>query len=131
MKRRVAHFCLIGFIAFAFDAISYFIAGLVFSILLGQDVPLMQKLIGFSIGVVTTYLYNSRITFSVSYSWGRFRKYLCAQFLGMAINLATFLVIRSLLPAFVAIATATLFAAVVNFIGASRSLRSRAHVERF
>ena len=126
MKKRVFHFCLIGFIAFVFDALSYFVAGLLFSMLLGQDVPFAQKLIGFSFGVITTYLYNSRITFSVSYGWERFWKYLCTQLLGMIINLATFLVIRSFSPAFVAISIATLCAAIVNFLGASRALRAYA-----
>lgn len=123
MKRRVAHFCLIGFVAFLFDALSYFVSGLFFLMLIGRDVPFAQKLIGFSFGVITTYLYNSRITFSVSYSWDRFWKYLCTQSFGMTVNLATFLLIRSFLPAFVAIGIATLFAAIVNFLGASRSLR--------
>ena len=125
LSRKILHFAFIGAVAFIFDAATYFLAGLVFSFLLGQNIPFFQKVIGFAAGVATTYLYNSRITFSVSYSWLRFWKYLGSQLLGMAVNLVVFLLLNSALPVLMALAGATLVAAIVNFFGARRSLRAQ------
>ena len=124
LRRKVVHFAFIGGIAFLLDAATYFLAGLFFSLLLGQHVPLVQKVVGFIAGALTTYLYNSRITFSVSYSWGRFWIYLSSQLLGMAVNLGVFLLLNQLLPVFMALAGATVIAAIVNFLGARRALRA-------
>jgi len=123
-NRRVVHFAFIGGIAFLFDAVTYFLAGLFFSFLLGQHVPLVQKGVGFVAGVLTTYLYNSRVTFSVSYSWGRFWIYLSSQLLGMAVNLGVFLLLNHFLPVLMALVGATAIAAIVNFLGARRALRA-------
>jgi len=123
INRKVVHFALIGGIAFLFDAATYFLAGLFFSLLLGQHVPLVQKVVGFVAGILTTYLYNSRVTFSVPYSWGRFWIYLSSQLLGMAVNLGVFLLLNHLLPVLMALVGATTIAAVVNFLGARRALR--------
>jgi putative flippase GtrA len=125
MKRRIVHFGFIGFIAFIFDALTYFIAGFVFLSLIGEGVPLMQKIAGFSAGILTTYLYNTKITFSVSYSWTRFWRYLSSQILGMLVNVCVFLVLCTFLPVFISMLGATLVAALVNFFGASRALRMR------
>lgn len=124
LRRKVVHFAFIGGIAFLFDTTTYFLAGLLFSLLLGQHVPLVQKVVGFVAGVLTTYLYNSRFTFSVSYSWVRFWIYLSSQLLGMAVNLGVFLLLNQLLPVFMALAGATVIAAIVNFLGARRALRA-------
>ena len=123
IDRKVVHFALIGGIAFLFDAATYFLAGLFFSFLLGQRVPLVQKVVGFVAGVLTTYIYNSGITFSVSYSWGRFWIYLSSQLLGMAVNLGVFLLLNQLLPVFLALVGSTVIAAIVNFLGARHALR--------
>ena len=124
INRKVVHFALIGGIAFLFDAATYFLAGLFFSFLLGQHVPLVQKVVGFVAGVLTTYLYNSRVTFSVFYSWGKFWIYLSSQLLGMAVNLGVFLLLNQVLPVFLALAGSTVIAAIVNFLGAQRVLRA-------
>jgi len=124
MRRSVVNFAFIGGVAFVFDAATYFLSGLTFTFLLGQSWPSGQKLIGFAAGVLTTYLYNSRITFSVSYRWSRFWAYLASQLLGMAVNLAVFLLFSRWMPVIVALAGATLIAALVNFLGARRSLRA-------
>lgn len=124
LRRKVVHFAFIGGIAFLFDTATYFLTGLLFLLLLGQHVPLVQKVAGFISGVLTTYLYNSRVTFSVSYSWSRFWIYLSSQFLGMSVNLGVFLLLNQLLPVFMALAGATVIAAMVNFLGARRALRA-------
>ena len=124
LRRSIVHFGFIGGIAFIFDAATYFLSGVVFSFLLGQSVPAGQKLIGFVTGVLTTYLYNSRITFSVHYRWSRFWAYLASQLLGMVVNLAVFLLLKGCMPVIAALAGSTLIAALVNFLGARRSLRA-------
>jgi putative flippase GtrA len=124
LRRSLVHFGFIGGIAFVFDAATYFFSGVVFAFLFGQSVPAGQKLIGFATGVLTTYLYNSRVTFSVAYRWSRFWAYLASQLLGMAVNLAVFLLLRGFMPVIGALAGATLIAALVNFLGARRSLRA-------
>lgn len=124
VSKKVLHFIFIGGIAFLFDSSAYFFAGFVFSMFLGQGVPLVQKIIGFAVGVLTTYLYNSKITFSVSYSWLKFLKYLGSQLLGMVVNLVVFVALNYFFPVFLALIGATLLAAIVNFIGARRSLRA-------
>jgi putative flippase GtrA len=124
LRRSIVHFGFIGGIAFVFDAATYFLSGVVFSFLLGQSVPAGQKLIGFATGVLTTYLYNSRVTFSVAYRWSRFWAYLASQLLGMVINLAVFLLLKGCMPVIAALAGSTLIAALVNFLGARRSLRA-------
>ena len=124
LRRSIVHFGFIGGIAFIFDAATYFLSGVVFSFLLGQSVPAGQKLIGFVTGVLTTYLYNSRITFSVDYRWSRFWAYLVSQLLGMVVNLAVFLLLKGCMPVIAALAGSTLIAALVNFLGARRSLRA-------
>ena len=123
VSEKVLHFAFIGCVAFVFDATAYFLAGLLFLVLLGQGAPFLQKIIGFAVGVLTTYLYNSRITFSVSYSRRRFWLYISSQLLGMAVNLVVFLILNQVLPVLAALISATLLAAIVNFIGARRSLR--------
>ena len=124
LRRSIVHFGFIGGIAFIFDAATYFLSGVVFSFLLGQSVPAGQKLIGFVTGVLTTYLYNSRVTFSVAYRWSRFWAYLVSQLLGMVVNLAVFLLLKGCMPVIAALAGSTLIAALVNFLGARRSLRA-------
>ena len=123
IKKKVAHFAFIGAIAFVFDSATYFIAGLLFLFLLGQHVPFAQKIVGFVAGVLTTYLYNSRVTFPVAYSWNRFCKYLGSQFFGMALNLGVFLLLSHVFPVFMALTGATLIGALANFLGARYSLR--------
>ena len=124
-KRSLIHFGFIGGVAFVFDAITYFVVGFVFLLLLGQYVPAGQKAMGFVVGVITTYLYNSRITFAVPCRWRRFWRYLASQLLGMAVNLSVFLVLRRSMPVLPALISATLIAAAVNFLGAKRSLRPK------
>jgi putative flippase GtrA len=116
------NFAFIGGVAFLFDALTYFSVGFLFSFFLGQYVPFAQKMVGFMAGVLTTYLYNSRITFSVPYGWGRFWIYLSSQLFGMAVNLGVFLLLKHVLPVFLALAGSTVIAAVVNFLGARRAL---------
>ena len=125
LRRNAAHFAFIGGVAFLFDTATYLLAGNLFLRLLGQPVPSVQKVIGFGAGVLTTYLYNSRITFSISYSWGRFWVYLGSQLLGMVVNLSVFLLLRRFIPVVPALAGATLIAALVNFLGARRALRAK------
>jgi putative flippase GtrA len=125
LRRHAAHFAFIGGVAFLFDAATYLLSGILFLRLLGQPVPSVQKVIGFGAGVLTTYLYNSRITFSISYSWVRFWVYLGSQLLGMVVNLSVFLLLQRLIPVLPALAGATLIAALVNFLGARRALRAK------
>jgi putative flippase GtrA len=125
LRRHAAHFAFIGGVAFLFDAATYLLSGILFLRLLGQPVPSVQKVIGFGAGVLTTYLYNSRITFSISYSWGRFWVYLGSQLLGMVVNLSVFLLLRRFIPVVPALAGATLIAALVNFFGARHALRAK------
>lgn len=49
---------------------------------------------------------------------------LSSQLLGMAVNLGVFLLLNQLLPVFMALAGATVIAAIVNFLGARRALRA-------
>lgn len=121
---KCGHFLFIGSIAFFVDSFFYFISGLLFLLLMGRHLSILQKLIGFSAGVLTTYLYNSRYTFSVSCNWKRFRLYLASQLFGMAANLIVFLGLRNVLPVAPSLVGATLIAALVNFVGARRSLLS-------
>lgn len=96
--------------------------GLLFSFLLGHNIPLVQKVLSFVVGVTTTYLFNSRLTFSASYSWGRFCSYLAFYMVGMIVNLGVFLLLVHLLPDLMALAGATAVAAVANYLGARRAL---------
>lgn len=121
---KCGHFLFIGSIAFLVDSFFYFVSGLLFLLLMGRHLSILQKLIGFSAGVLTTYLYNSRYTFSVSCSWKRFRLYVASQLFGMAVNLVVFLCLRLVLPVVPSLIGATLIATLVNFIGAKRSLLS-------
>jgi putative flippase GtrA len=122
LRQKILHFGFIGAIAFFIDTATYFITGVIFLILLGHTIPFAQKTIGLTAGIFTTYLYNSRVTFCVSYSWNRFWLYLGSQLLGMSVNLTAFLILDSFLPVLIALAGATLVAAVVNFLGALLSL---------
>jgi putative flippase GtrA len=119
---KYAHFIFIGAVAFFVDSSVYFVSGLLFVILTGQHLDFMQKLSGFSAGVLTTYLYNSRYTFSVRYDWKRFRLYVGSQLFGMAVNLIVFLALRQVVSVIMSLCGATLIAAIVNFFGAKRSL---------
>ena len=119
---KYAHFIFIGAVAFLVDSSVYFVSGLLFVILTGQHLDILQKLSGFSAGVLTTYLYNSRYTFSVRYDWKRFRLYVASQLFGMAVNLIVFLALRQVVSVMMSLCGATLIAAIVNFFGAKRSL---------
>ena len=119
---KYAHFIFIGAVAFFVDSSVYFVSGLLFVILTGQHLDILQKLSGFSAGVLTTYLYNSRYTFSVRYDWKRFRLYVGSQLFGMAVNLIVFLALRQVVSVIMSLCGATLIAAIVNFFGAKRSL---------
>ncbi len=125
LRRNLFHFVLIGAVAFLFDAATYFLAAAVFVFLLGQDVPIAQKVIAFLAGVTTTYLYNSRITFPVAYSWDRFLAYILSQSFGMLVNVIVFVLLDRAVPVLGALIGATLVAALVNFIGARRCLDER------
>lgn len=122
---KYAHFLFIGSAAFLVDTLVYFISGLLFIAAIGQHLDILQKLMGFLSGLLTTYLYNSRYTFSVNYNWKRFRLYVASQLLGMAVNLSVFLVFRQVFSVMVSLCGATLIAAIVNFFGAKRSLLSQ------
>lgn len=118
-------FVFIGSVAFLVDSLVYFVAGLLFVAITGKNIDFAQKITGFSAGLLTTYLYNSRYTFSVAYSWKKFRLYLASQVFGMAVNLAVFMTLRQISPVIVSLCGATLIAAVINFLGAKRSLLSK------
>lgn len=124
MTRPFVHFLLIGGCAFWLDALTYFAAGYLFTLIKGGSVPALQKLMGFAVGVTTTYLYNSWMTFRVQFGWLRLVRYVCSQFLGMLVNLLVFLMLKQLMPVLLALAGATLLATVVNFAGARRVLRN-------
>lgn len=121
---KCGHFLFIGSIAFFVDSFFYFVSGLLFILLIGRHLSILQKLIGFFAGVLTTYLYNSSYTFSVSYNWKRFRLYLASQLFGMAVNLVVFMCLRTVLSVVPSLMGAALIAAFVNFLGAKRSLLS-------
>lgn len=125
VRGQYVRFLFIGSVAFLVDSLVYFIAGLVFVAATGKNLDFAQKITGFSAGVLTTYLYNSRYTFSVAYSWKKFRLYLASQVFGMAANLAVFMALRQFSPVIVSLCGATLIAAVINFFGAKRSLLSK------
>jgi len=122
---KYAHFIFIGSVAFLVDSLVYFLSGLLFIVFIGQHLDVLQKLTGFLAGLLTTYLYNSRYTFSVTYSWKRFRLYVASQLLGMVVNLSVFLVFRQVFSVMASLCGATLIAAIVNFFGAKRSLLSQ------
>lgn len=124
MTRRFVRFLLIGGCAFWLDALTYFAAGYIFVLIQGGSVPVLQKLMGFAVGVTTTYLYNSWLTFSVQFGWLRFVRYVGSQLLGMLANLSAFLILKQFMPDLLALAGATILATVVNFAGARRVLRS-------
>jgi putative flippase GtrA len=123
VSHRVAHFLFIGGVAFWLDAATYFLTGYLFVLVIGGSVPLIQKLAGFMVGVFTTYLYNSRITFKANQDAKRFFRYLGSQLFGMLINLGIFFVVHQFFSALLALAVATLLATVVNFLGARFVLR--------
>ena len=123
-KKKVVHFAFIGGIAFLVDSFTFFCAGLLFVLLLRRPEPLVQRAIGFAAGAITTYLYNSRFTFSMPYSWGRFCIYLCSQLFGMAVNLGVFTLLNNVLPVFMALAGSTIVASAINFLGARQVLRA-------
>lgn len=124
MTRRFVQFLLIGGCAFWLDALTYFAAGYILILIQGGSVPALQKLMGFAVGVTSTYLCNSWMTFSVQFSWLRFVRYVGSQTLGMLANLSAFLLLKQVMPVLLALAGATLLATVVNFAGARRALRS-------
>lgn len=122
---RLAHFAFIGSAGFLVDSAVYFGFGFLFVFIIGQNLDILQKIAGFSAGVLTTYLYNTRYTFSVTYGWKRFRLYVASQLLGMAVNLIAFLAFRQALPVIASLCGSTLIASIVNFFGAKRSLLSK------
>jgi putative flippase GtrA len=124
VSRRFLHFLFIGGVAFWLDAATYFLSGTLLVFLMGAGLPVVQKILGFCVGVVATYLYNSRITFSALMNIKQFFAYVCSQLIGMGVNLSVFLVARLFLPVLAALVLATLVAALVNFLGARSVLRS-------
>jgi putative flippase GtrA len=123
MPRTLIHFLFIGGIAFWLDVAIYFLSGGILVFLLGQDAPFFQKILGFFVGVLTTYLYNARITFKSSIGLRRFAAYAATQLTGMAVNLSVFLLFKTMLPALPALGVATMVAAAVNFVGARSVLK--------
>lgn len=119
----MAHFLLIGGVAFWIDVTVYWISGLLLERLIVGGLPALQKVAGFSAGVSTTYLYNSLLTFRVPLAWVRYRLYVGSQLLGMVVNLLAFLVVRPHLPLLWALAGATGLAVLVNFLAARAVLR--------
>jgi putative flippase GtrA len=120
MDRRFFRFALIGGLAFFVDALLY--------VLLGRalHLPWLQKVVGFTGGVTTTYLLNSAFTFRSSLSLSRYGFYVLSQLGGMAVNLAAFLMALRLVTTLPALFLATLAGLVVNFLGARRVLHRSA-----
>jgi putative flippase GtrA len=114
----------IGGVAFWLDTATYFLSGLILVAFMGGGVPFAQKIFGFCVGVLATYLYNSRITFSAALNIKQFFAYVGSQLIGMGVNLLVFLGARLFFPVFAALLMATFVAAFVNFVGARSVLRS-------
>jgi len=121
--KTVANFYFIGAVAFFFDAFTYFLAGWIFH-LLGWDIaPSVNKILGLIAGLIITYAYNAKITFSSRYSWSSFFRYASTQLFGLIVNLLIFSSLIVFLNDFFALIMATGIASVANYLGARVSFK--------
>lgn len=123
--RTVANFYFIGGVAFFVDASIYFFSGWLLN-KLGFDVqPSFRKVFGLVGGLLTTYVYNAKITFSSRYSWISFVRYSSTQLFGLVINLSVFAVLILFLQDLPALIVATFIASVANYFGARLALKRK------
>ena len=123
--RTIANFYFIGAVAFFVDASIYFFSGWLFH-RFGLDIePSFRKIVGLIGGLLTTYAYNTKITFSSRYSWIFFIRYSSTQLFGLMVNLSVFSVLIAYLNDLFALVIATLIASVVNYAGAKLVLKRK------
>jgi len=123
--RTIANFYFIGAVAFFVDALIYFLSGW-FLHQCGVDVePSFRKVFGLIGGLLTTYAYNAKVTFSSGYSWISFIRYSSTQLFGLIVNLSVFSVLILFLNDLLALIVATFIASVANYLGARFALKRR------
>lgn len=127
--RRWVFFGAIGLLAFVVDACVFMLIGqLIPGGSHGADGhiwrPMLQRCIGFSAGITTTYQFNCILTFRVRPSWARYWRYVISQFPGTAVNLILFLGMSRFYPVQLSFVVATSAAMACNFKLASWALKS-------
>jgi len=123
--RTVANFYFIGAVAFFVDASIYFFSGWLFHHF-GLDIePVFRKVFGLIGGLLTTYLYNTKVTFSTHYSWVLFVRYGSTQLFGLVVNLSVFSVLVLFFNDLFALIVATLIASIINYLGAKLALKRK------
>ena len=123
--RTIANFYFIGAVAFFIDASIYFFSGWLFQ-RFGLDIePGFRKVFGLIGGLLTTYAYNAKVTFSSRYSWISFIRYSSTQLFGLIVNLSVFSVLVLFLNDLFALVIATFIASVANYLGARFALKRK------
>ena len=121
----ITNFYFIGAVAFFIDALIYFFSGWLLH-KFGVDVePSFRKVFGLIGGLLTTYAYNVKVTFSSNYSWINFVRYGSTQIFGLIVNLSIFSVSVVFFGDFPALIIATVIASFANYLGARYVLRRK------
>lgn len=113
---RFIRFCIVGGAGFLVDSGVYYLAAIVFPVLL-------SRLLSFSSAVLFTYYFNRCFTFKKqsAMTLAEFLKYYSAMVLGGAVNIVSFLLSMQLLPKIndypiIGIAIGSIAGLIVNFI---------------